>query len=33
MRTVNNGIVTRAVLYDIAWLKGEPYLAPGEGEA
>ncbi len=27
---MKNGIVTRAVLYDIARLKGVPYLAPGE---
>lgn len=28
--TMKNGIVTRAVLYDIARLKGVPYLAPGD---
>jgi hypothetical protein len=28
--TMKTGIVTRAVLYDIARLKGEPYLAPGD---
>jgi hypothetical protein len=28
--TIKNGIVTRAVLYDIARLKGVPYLAPGD---
>jgi kynurenine formamidase len=28
--TMKNGIVTRAVLYDIARLKGAPYLAPGD---
>jgi kynurenine formamidase len=27
---MKNGIVTRAVLYDIARLKGVPYLAPGD---
>jgi kynurenine formamidase len=27
---MKNGIVTRAVLYDIAKLKGVPYLAPGD---
>src|SRR3970040_1288559 len=28
--TMKSGIVTRAVLYDIARLKGVPYLAPGD---
>lgn len=28
--TMKNGIVTRGVLYDIARLKGVPYLAPGD---
>lgn len=28
--TMKNGIVTRGVLYDIAKLKGVPYLAPGD---